>query len=404
MTNELLKQAIELGIINEADVQQKMEMHERNKLLQQHPFKIWCGSDGKWRTYLADTIKGRKLVKKSTEEAVKNAVITYWRAEIENPTVEEVFHEWNNRRLELKKISASTHDRYRQCFERHYKEFGKKKIKSLEWEDFEEFLEEQIPEYELTAKAFQGLKGITQGFLKRAKKRELIDFNVVTLMQEMDVTERTFKKVIKEDIEEVYDEEELPAIMEYLEKNLDLHNMGLLLMFITGIRVGELVTLKSSDFEGNTIKIRRTETRVPNPDKEGPKYLYLVKEFPKSEAGFRTIVVPESYMWLIKKILMLNPFGEFIFLNRQGKRMTTNCFRRRLERVNEKVKAVQKSPHKIRKTYGTILLDNKVDEKMVTDQMGHTTVSCTERHYHRNRKSIGVKTQMINSIPEFMAQ
>ena len=43
MTNELLKQAIELGIINEADVQQKMEMHERNKLLQQHPFKIWCG-------------------------------------------------------------------------------------------------------------------------------------------------------------------------------------------------------------------------------------------------------------------------------------------------------------------------------------------------------------------------
>ena len=358
MTNELLKQAIELGIINEADVQQKMEMHERNKLLQQHPFKIWCGSDGKWRTYLPDTIKGRKLVKKSTEEAVKNAVITYWRAETENPTVEEVFHEWNNRRLELKKISASTHDRYRQCFERHYKEFGKKKIKSLEWEDFEEFLEEQIPEYELTAKAFQGLKGITQGFLKRAKKRELIDFNVVTLMQEMDVTERTFKKVIKEDIEEVYDEEELPAIMEYLEKNLDLHNMGLLLMFITGIRVGELVTLKSSDFEGNTIKIRRTETRVPNPDKEGPKYLYLVKEFPKSEAGFRTIVVPESYMWLIKKILMLNPFGEFIFLNRQGKRMTTNCFRRRLERVNEKVKAVQTSLLIIRKSYGTILLDN----------------------------------------------
>ena len=404
MTNELLKQAIELGIINEADVQQKMEMHERNKLLEQHPYKIWCGSDGKCRTYLPDEVKGRKLVKKSTEEAVKNAVITYWRAETENPTVEELFNEWNDRRLELKKISASSHERYKQFYDRHYKEFGKQKIKSLEWEDFEEFLEEQIPEYELTAKAFQGLQAVTKGLLQRAKKRKLIDFNVVALMQEMDLTERTFKKVIKEDIEEVYDEEELPAIMDYLEEHLDLHNMGLLLLFITGIRVGELVALKRADFDGNTIKIRRTETRVPNSDKTGPKHLYLVKEFPKSEAGFRTVVIPENYMWLIKKILKLNPFGEYIFLNKQGKRMTTNCFRRRLERVNEKVKAVQKSPHKIRKTYGTILLDNKIDEKMVTDQMGHTTVACTERHYHRNRKSIDVKTQMMNSIPEFKAQ
>lgn len=401
MKNDVLKQAIELGIINEADVQQKMEVYERNKLLEQHPFKIWCGSDGKWRTYLPDKIKGRKLLKKSTEESVKSAVVAYWREENNNPTVEEVFNEWNDRRLKLKKISDSTHDRYKQCFARHYKTFGKRKIKSLEWEDVEEFLEEQISEFELTAKAFYSLKGLTKSFLQRAKKRGLIDFNVVTLMQEMDVSERSFKKVIKEDNEEVYDEEELSAILEYLEENFDLRNAGILLMFVTGIRVGELAALKRSDFDGNTLKIRRTETRVRNRDENGTGYRYLVKEFPKSEAGFRTIVIPESYTWVIEKILGFNQSEEYVFLNEKKERMTTNCFRKRLERVNEKVKAVQKSPHKIRKTYGTILLDNNIDKKLVTDQMGHTTVSCTERHYHRNRKSINVKAKMINNIPEF---
>ena len=36
--------------------------------------------------------------------------------------------------------------------------------------------------------------------------------------------------------------------MEYLEDNLDIRNLGILLMFLTGIRVGELVTLKHEDF------------------------------------------------------------------------------------------------------------------------------------------------------------
>ncbi|MDE7030923.1 MAG: site-specific integrase, partial [Lachnospiraceae bacterium] len=57
--------------------------------------------------------------------------------------------------------------------------------------------------------------------------------------------------------------------------------------------------------------------------------------------------------------------------------------------------------HKIRKTYGSILLDNHIDNKVIIDQMGHTDILCTEEHYHRNRKSIDVKSQLISSIPEF---
>lgn len=396
---EMLQFAIENGILDESTIQEKMIMNERKKYLEKHPYKIWQGKDEKWYTYLPEKEKTRKQIKRSAKSDLENVVIDYWKDELENPTINEVFKEWNDRKLELKKISVATHNRNEQFYKRHYGDFGKKKIKSLRWEDFEEFLEEQIPKYNLTSKAFSGLKGVTKGFLQRAKKRKLIDFDVVTNLNEMEISDVEFNLKIKEDCEEVYNEKEFVKIISYLENNLDLHNMGILLLFVTGMRVGELVTLKPSDFVENTINIRRTETRIRNEKKS----VYEVKEFPKTKAGVRTVIIPNDYKWLAKKILHENPFSEYVFTRKNGSRITSNCIRRRLECVNQKLGIVQKSPHKIRKTYGSILLDNKVDNKLITDVMGHTTIACTENHYHRNRKTFELKTEILSCIPEFKA-
>ena len=395
----MLQFAIENGMIDESTIQKNMEMNERKKILEKHPYKIWEGKDGNWYTYLPDKDKKRKQIKRKTEKDLKDIVIDFWREELENPTVDEVFQEWNERRLELKKISHASYTRNEQFYKRHYKEFGKLKIKSLCWEDFEEFLEEQIPKYNLTAKAYAGLKGVTVGFLKRAKKRKLIDFNVVSCVNEMDVSETEFKKTIKEDNQEVYDDEEFVKIAKYLTSNLDLHNMGILLLFVTGLRIGELVTLKPTDIKDNTITVRRTETRI----RYDGYSVFDVKEFPKTKAGARTVVVPKDYFWLVKRILHQNPFGEYLFEREDGTRLSSNCIRKRLMTINKKLGIVQKSPHKIRKTYGSILLDNKIDNKLVTDMMGHTNILCTENHYHRNRKTLEIKSDILSSIPEFQA-
>ena len=389
---------IDNGIINLNDVQNSIEAMKKKELLAKHPYKIWQGKDGKWYTYLPDKEKGRILKKKSTREAVEKEVITYWKSELENPTITEVFNECNDRRLGLKKISDATHLRNKQIFNRHYKEFGKMHIKSIDSDDMVEFLAVQIPLYNLTSKAFSNLKGVTRGFLKQAKKRKLIAFNVEEIFQNLDTSETDFQKCIKEDYEEVFNEKEMSTMVKYLSANLDAKNIGILLMFATGIRVGELVALKHDVFDGNTIKIRRTETRFLGED---GKYVYSVKEFPKSEAGVRTVVIPKDYVWLCSKIRTLNPFGEYVFTDKNGKRMTTNCIRRRQEQNCKKLGIYRKSPHKIRKTYGSILLDYNVDNRLIMEQMGHTDINCTESHYHRNRKDIEQKSQIISSIPEF---
>ena len=399
----MLNYAVSNGIINMKDIQDKLLMKERNDLLAKHPYKIWKGNDQYWHTYLPDISKRnqRKPVKRKQEEDIKTVVIDFWREKSSNPTILEVFEEWNDRRLELKKISNATHLRNKNVYNRHYKDFGEYRIKPTSPEEFEEFLEEQIPIHNLTSKAFSNLKSITRGFLKRAKKRKLIDYNVEEIFQNLDTSESDFIKIIKEDYEEVFNEEEFPYIIDYLKNNMDMMNIGILLMFVTGVRIGEIVTLKHQDFTDKSFAIRRTETRYV--DSESQKYVCAVKEFPKSQAGVRTVVLPNQYMWLIKEIKKLNPFGEYIFV-KNGNRISTQSMRMRLKRICKKLKIYHKSPHKIRKTYATILLDNNVDQRLITGQLGHTEVLCTENHYHRNRRNIDRKVEIISKVPDFMTK
>lgn len=37
--------------------------------------------------------------------------------------------------------------------------------------------------------------------------------------------------------------------------------------------------------------------------------------------------------------------------------------------------------HKIRKTYGTTLIDNNVDDALVAEMMGHKDISTTKKYY-----------------------
>lgn len=395
-----MQYAIDNGIIDLSYVQQQIEMNKRKELLSKHPYEIWKASDGKWKTYLPDDEKGRVQRKRNTQKEIEDMIVDFWKEKLDNPTLEEVFNEWNDRRLELKKISAATHLRNRQIFKRHYNDCKCERIRDLTILDYEEFLEEQIAVHDLTSKAFCNLKSVTRGLLKRAKKRGLIDFNVEQIFQELDTSDSEFQVKIKEDYEEVFNDEEMDKITKYLMENRDLRNLAILLMFYTGMRIGELVALKKQDLGKNFIKIRRTETRYIN---EEGKFVFEVKEFPKSQAGVRTIIVPRDFCWILERLKWLNPGGEYIFAE-NGRRLKTHNIRRRLDRVCKNTGVYHKSPHKIRKTYASILLDNKVDDHLVTEMMGHVDISCSEEHYHRNRKSMERKSNIISALPEFKAK
>lgn len=399
--DDALRYAIEHGLLNSSQILVQVAVAKRKESLEKHPYSISKLRSGKWMTYLPAKNGGKRIQRvRKTRKEIEDLIVDYWEEQTYSPTIHEVFEEWNDRKLELRNISSATHDRNICVFKRHFKVFGKQRIKNITANDIEDFLEEQIPKYNLSAKSFANLKSITRGMLKRAKRRKLITFDVEVIFDDMDTTDRAFSRRIKEEYEEVFNKDEMKIMIEYLITHQDQKNLGILLMFVTGIRIGELVALKHDVFNGNTFVVRRMETKYKCPGKGN---IYAIKEFPKTNAGVRTVVIPQSYSWLSEKLQNMNPDSEYIFLNDSGGRMTTNCIRSRLKRICRDLGIYEKSPHKIRKTYATILLDNNLDQKLIIGQMGHTDISCTENHYHINRRELNEKIQIISSLKEFQS-
>lgn len=381
--------------INKTHIKQQDEDMKRKELLEIHPYRIWQGKNGNWYTYF-DSDGERKLKKRSTREGIEKFVIEYQKEMLAGDTVSDVFREWNDWKLENKKIVGSTHLRYEQDFAKYYGDFGKRRIRTVKPDEFIDFLERQIPKHNLSAKSFSNLKTITRGFLKRAKRRKLIDWNVDYMLTELEVSDRDYRKVFKEDYKEVYNEQETKAMMDYLIDNPDEKNLVLLLIFITGMRIGEAVTLKPEDIEQSCVHVKRTETRY----KENGRYIYGVADHPKTSAGFRTVIVPKDYEWVLKKIRFLNPFGKWVFQNKSGNHLKEALVAARLRSICDNLHIYRKSPHKIRKTYVSMLMDEKVDNRMLIEQVGHSSITVSEMYYHRNRKSIERKQEILSGIEE----
>ena len=391
--DDILKYAVEHGMIDMSSVLEEIKVKQRQELLGKYPYSIWQGADGKWYTRVMEDGK-RKLKKRRTKEEIEDVAIKSVEKSEDSPTWRDIFYEWNNRRTELNKISPATKLRYEKIFNRHFTEFGKRKVKDTQPIDITDFLEAQIPKYQMTAKGFCNLKTTMKGMIKRARKQGYCNFTA-DILNDVETSEVEFKKNYKEDYEEVFNDEEMVAIMKHLEANLDDKNMAIMLIFITGMRVGEVVALKHEDLGENYIKVRRTETMY----KVDGKAVYDVKESPKTEAGIRTVVIPSEYEWLLKKIKRISPFTEWVFA-KDGRRMREKMIQARLYRLCDKLGIYRKSPHKIRKTYVSILLDNHVDQRTVIDQVGHSNIAISEKYYHRNRKSIEDKQNIFNQISE----
>ena len=390
-----MKYAVENGIIDLEHVQEEIEMKEREKILEEHPYKIWQGKDGEWHTYLPDEEKGRVQRHRRTEKEIQNLIVKYWKEQRENPTIKELYEEWSTKKLERKEIVISTKNRYDRQFKESMTEFGKLKIKSVQPCDIEDFILDAIHEHQLTVKGYSNLRTLIYGIFKRAKSKRLVSFSITEIIKDMEISPKSFRRIHHEDDELVFMEDEHQKILSYLtnQKN-DIVNLGILLLFKSGLRPGELAALKKEDIGKNLIRVNRTEIRYYD---ENGKNVYEVRDFPKTEAGIRNVILPEGSEWILKGIRRENPFGEYLF-ERNGKRLRTYIFTKRLETICRRLDIKRKSQNKIRKTYGTILIDSKVDESLIISQMGHTDIRTTKGYYYKNRKNEEQKMIAINKV------
>lgn len=397
MDLDLLKYAEENGMLDMSSIEKQVEQMKRKEYINKHPFKVWQGANGKWYTYLPDEDRpnGRKLKESKEKDKLLDCIVEYWKEQEENPSIYELYDEWISDKEKRREIQPQTRTRYDRQFNECFSKMKNRRIKSISEYDIEDFVLETIYEKKLTEKGYSNFRTLIYGIFKRAKKKKYIGFSITNVMGDIEISRKSFRRERKSDDDLIFTDEEIEKINELILGREDPYiiDYAILLLFKTGMRPGELSSLKKCDVDDNIIHIRRTEVRI---QKEG-KDVYYVRDFPKTEAGIRDIVVPSEHLWIIDTINKLSPNGEYVF-QKNGERIKNYQISQRLETICRRIGIKVKSPNKIRKTYGTILIDSGVPDSVVMSQMGHTCIETTKQYYYKNRNNLEDRIRIMNCV------
>jgi len=149
-----------------------------------------------------------------------------------------------------------------------------------------------------------------------------------------------------------------------------------------GLRVSEIITLKISDlfFDEGFIKItgKGNKQRFVPLAKSTQKYIELYKN------SIRT------------HIAIVKGFEDTLFLNRRGRQLTRAMVFTIIKELAVKINLQKNiSPHTLRHSFATHLLENGADLRSIQMMLGHESITTTEIYVHLDRKHL---TQIINKF------
>lgn len=396
--NQVLQYALSNGIIDINIVREQIEMNERKRYLEMHKYEIWEGSDGKYHTHVPDNTNknGRRSIKRNTKKSLEDAVIDFYKEKENEPYIKDVFYMWIASKMDYGEITRQTYDRYENDFFRFFSDtqLYEIKFKYITEDMLEHFIKNSIHKKELTAKAWGNLRTLINGIFKYAKKKGYTNISITQFMGDLDISKKSFKRVIRRDEESVFTDREIDLIVNYINSNEpSIINLGIILAFQAGLRAGELSALKYNDLSGNILTVSKTEIRYKDEDGH---YVFDVRESTKGDIGIRKVVLTDFAVKTIKQIKLLNPFGEYLFM-KDGARIKGKAFTVKIEKICKYVEITPRSIHKARKTYATKLLNAGLDEKLIQNQMGHTDISTTKGFYWYNNKETEEIKALISS-------
>lgn len=394
--NDLLNFALENDIIDLNTIQKLCIMKKNDNYLQQHG-KIWQGKNGKWYTYLLNEDGERRLIKRNSKQEIDDLVIQYYKDKEERIYFQQAFYEWAELKLRYKEISVNTYNRY-DCDFRNYIQnsiLNKKELVNFTKDFVTDFIKSTIADNSFSSKKWANLRIVMRGTLRYAYDKGYTKFNGKDFFNDLELSKRAFSKKIIDYSVKTFSDAEIDKLTEYFLEHESIIGYGILLNFYIGLRPGELSSLKWSDIDGNLVNITRTE--IYYKAYKG-KYTLEVREFPKTEAGIRPVIIPEKALKYLKIIKTLSDSTDGYIFAKKGKKIAKRAFTARLYDVCDILNIKKRSFDKSRKTYATTLLDNNVPESVVQALMGHTSINTTKQYYYYNRTSITKQTEVINNV------
>jgi integrase/recombinase XerD len=153
------------------------------------------------------------------------------------------------------------------------------------------------------------------------------------------------------------------------EKATGIRDRAMLdLLYATGARVSELISLRVSDFDGNTGTLRVTG--------KGNKQRII-------PVGRHAVTSVNVYLSSERARLLKGRVSPHLFVTAQGKAMTRQGFWKLL-RIHGKTAGIYRnlSPHVLRHSFATHLLEGGADLRSVQAMLGHSDIGTTQIYTH----------------------
>jgi len=140
------------------------------------------------------------------------------------------------------------------------------------------------------------------------------------------------------------------------------HNCIISLLYGTGVRVSELTHIKMRD-----IDMDRKMLRV----------------FQGKGKKDRFVMLPEKLMPIFSIQMKLKSAGDYLFTNGRGSRLTEATIQKIVGQAAEKA-GIRKnvSPHTLRHSFATHLLENGTDIRYIQELLGHAKLQTTQIYTH----------------------
>ena len=384
-----------VGALNEL----VMKKEQRNAILQQHDHEIYQGKDGRWRTKLRMPDGSIKTIRKSKLTDLEDALIETYGDIKNHHTLLTAYNEWIDEKERYKKRTPATISRYRTEAKRVFlpdNEICQKDMRDLTEGDLLRFIDMTVDRNQYTEKSSGLFWIILRGTLRYAKANRYLDISPMQFFSDMDTSDVGYvENAEKPDEAEVFSEAEATLMMNRLSSEDTLLSLGIQLMFLTGLRVGELSALRRDcvDIKEMVLHIRATETQYN--DENGHR-MVAVRNATKTKEGRRDVFLPDSARIVLKKLQSLNPFGEFVFQRPDGSRIRSKSFNDKCKRTCRALGIPERTTHKIRKTYASTLIDADVNSKIIQQQLGHKDFATTKKYYDRDRRNSDMKRSELN--------